>query len=258
MRRSKTLFFTLLALIVYNTSINAQQRTTYPSSLDSNQIFKVGKLYMYPEAKGNYLTSITFSEDGNLLFKFDNKYVLWSSDTKSLGAVKCLFDSKEGLLMLNKKQEIVWRKTPTLTKANERYILNLQGRITISKIVTHNINSDSSWDEFDGNPTIIASPNFSPDIEINNFEKCGCKGLGKAVYLVNNFPYHWKVKIRHKYQVSPTYEYETYKLQPNQRMKIGCTRHFCTEIAPNGYSEELSIYEYQCEEIPWMYLIWTK
>ena len=78
-----------------------------------------------------------------------------------------------------------------------------------------------------------------PTITINRAERCGCTNQGGTVYLTNNSLLPAQIDINHIYKYQgQTLEVDHFKLNGKQTIKIGCTQHFCTKLAPYGYYEE--------------------
>lgn len=93
----------------------------------------------------------------------------------------------------------------------------------------------------DNKSTTDSSP-MEPTIKLGA-KGCGCKNKGTKVILVNNHPLKGvNVDINHDrlYQ-GRTRTVDHLFVERGKELEIGCNLHYCTSLAPRGYTEEFTI-----------------
>lgn len=142
--KQSSIFFLRVSLVLYVvvSCLNAlgQRDSTdkqEPGKWSKNFRFEIGKEYYSTsrtDSSGKF--KMVFSSTGNLDI-FLKETVTYSTNTSSLHAKMCEFDTKKGLIFYDDKGNIVWQKAETIDKKLDHYFLLFddEGRLTIMKII---------------------------------------------------------------------------------------------------------------------------
>jgi len=217
----------LTRIVVLTVSLWAYQNVKAQDNpyLKTDLVFEINKKYSFNR---NPVQEIEFTSNGNLNL-LDNNRIFWSSNTPE--AVKCVFTVKEGLLLYNSKDSVVWGKVPKLTKSDEMY--QLANTIEIILIKSTIVTNPPGIREDD---ILLLTHNY-PTIFLDNNQPCGCKDKGQVVYIVNTSGLNLYGTVAHSYPTFGDKKYENYSIPPNSRIRIGCSLHECTKLNPLGYPE---------------------
>jgi len=220
----------LFLFIVFFSSLKmySQSAEDFESICCKDTIFEVNKIYN----SHNKLFQMKFQSNGDLVLLHSDQ-VIWSSNTKSLNAKKCMFKSSEGLILFDSNQKIVWQPVPHVQEGYYNFLINhFNGNLELRHVMI--INNNYTFPQI--TQLWSSNSNFEPKFVYG--EKCGCNDAGQQLTVVNSSQVKWEVTVETNATLHGKFfllNTKTYLIGPGGNMYLGCNWNYCTKLEPKGY-----------------------